>query len=632
MIRTVVRTKEKPVIVIATDNSSSMVFGKDSAFVLNNLGQSLGELAAQLGDDYEVARYSFGEQVIQGDSIDFSDKMTDISAFFNEINNRYYNRNLGAVVIASDGIYNSGADPYHLVRDAAYPVYTINTGDTNQLRDLLIKQVNYNRLAYKGNRFPIEILLQAHESAGESGRIRVLQNETEIMSQDVRFISDKQLVTLPVSAIANESGKLRFRIVVDPIPGEVNETNNAREIIVEVKEGKEKVAILANSPHPDLAAIERAIGNSSNFETELYFSGEFNKNISDYSLFILHQIPSVNDPAKKFLADLAKMNVPVLYIIGNQSDIPAFNGQKSGLSLTGFNNSFNESLPVFNPDFPLFISSESLKQLLQIVPPLNTPFAQYITGNAAYTFARQAIGTSVTSMPLILFNQNPERKTGIITGEGIWRWRMADFYRNGNQLAFDELIGKMVQYLAVKGEKSRFRVSVRDYFAENEDIEFGATLFNESYELINDKLVTIAIAGEDGKKFEFEFSPSGDTYQLNAGNFKPGIYTYQASAETGTGALKQQGSYIISALNLEDINTVANHRLLNSLARITGGSGISTDRISEISDLIKSRQDVKPVTYTRKRFTDLVSFFPLLILIISMLSVEWFLRKFYGSY
>ncbi|MBK9358967.1 MAG: VWA domain-containing protein [Bacteroidales bacterium] len=632
MIKTIVRTTEKPVVVIAVDNSGSMILGKDSLFVMNELSEKLDDLAGQLGDDFDLVRYTFGEQVIRNDSLDFSGKLTDISAFITQLNNRYYNRNLGAVILASDGIYNVGSDPSYLVRDVSYPVYTINTGDTNQHRDLLIKRINYNRLAYKGNRFPIEILVQAYESAGESSLVKVYHKEVEIFSEEIRFISDKQVVTIPVTAAAEETGKLRFRINIEPIDGEANESNNTREIVIEVKEGRQKIAIVGNSPHPDLAAIERALGNSNNFETELFFADNFTENPANFSLFILHQLPSVTNQSSKLLGELARLNVPVLYILGNQSDISLFNAQKSGLSLSGFNNSFNESLPVFNADFPLFISSENLKQLLQIVPPLNTPFAKYSIGNAAYIYANQAIGASATSMPLIFFNQNPDRRTGVIAGEGIWRWRLADYSKNQNQLAFDELFGKMAQYLAVKDVKSRFRVSARDFYAENENIEFGATLFNESYELINDKLVTLVIIGEDGKKYEFEFTPAGESYQLNAGNFKPGIFRFQASAETGTGTLMQQGSFVITALNLEDINTVANHKLLNTMAELTGGSGFDPGRIPDIANIIKSRKDIKPVTYVRKRYTDLISFLPLLLLIIGLLGTEWFLRKYYGSY
>jgi hypothetical protein len=632
MVKTIVRTSEKPVVVIGIDNSRSMLINPDSGFVRNGLGDQIKKLEASLGKDFEVIKYTFGDEVKSGDTLNYTGNLTDIAALIKQINNRFYNRNLGAVIMATDGIYNSGSDPTYLVQDVSYPIYTINIGDTNQYRDLLIKRINFNRVAYKGNRFPIEIIVQGFESAGETSRLKVMQGDIEVFSQDLRFISDKQVITVSVMANANEFGKLRYRVSLEVLKGETNITNNAREIIVEVRESRQKIAIVANAPHPDLAAIERAIGNSNNFETELYFGDNFTKYPADYSLFILHQLPSQTNKASKLTGDLGNLKIPVLYILGNQSDVVGFNNQRTGLSLSGFNGIYNESLPVLNNNFPLFINSENLQQLLREVPPLLSPFAKYTLGNATYVYAYQGIGTSATAMPLIFFNQNPEQRVGVIAGEGIWRWRLTDYSKNSNQIAFDELIGKMVQYLAMKDEKSRFRVSVRDYYAENENIEFGATLFNESFELINDKLVTISINGEDKKNYQFEFSPLSEAYYLNAGNFPPGIYSYEASAETGTGMLLQQGTFIITALNLEDVNTVANHRLLNTIASITGGVGVSPDKIQELSEMINSRDDMKPVTYARKRFTDLISFYPLLLLILAFLSTEWFLRKYHGSY
>lgn len=632
MVKTIIRTTEKPTVVIAIDNSRSMIMGPDSSFVKNSLQEQLNKLSSELGDDFTISKYTFGEQVKPDDSPGFGDNLTNIADFFKQINNRFYNRNVGAVIIATDGIYNSGSDPAYTIRNFSYPVYAVNIGDTSQQRDLLIKRVNFNRVAYKGNRFPIEILVQAFEAASETSRLKVVKDGNEVFTQEIRFASDKQLLVVPVMAQADEVGKMRFRITIEAIKGETNRSNNSRDIIVEVKESKQKIAIVSNAPHPDLAAIERAIGNSNNFETQLFSAENFNSNPADYSLFILHQLPSVSNPASKLLSEITRLNIPVLYILGNQSDISGFNNQKTGLSLSGYSNSNNEALPVYNNNFPLFITSENLKQLLQGVPPLLSPFAKYTLGNAAYVYASQGIGKSVTAMPLIFFNQGTDRRIGVIAGEGIWKWRLADYAKNNNQTAFDELIGKMVQYLAVKADKSRFRVSVREYYAENENLELGATLFNESYELINDKLITIDITGDDKKKYEFEFSPMGEAYSLNAGNFPPGIYSYEAKAETGTGVLKQNGTFIISALNIEDVNTVANHRLLNTIAKLTGGEGIEPGRISALASIIKDRGDVKPVTYARKRFTDLISFYPLLLLIISLLSIEWFLRKYHGSY
>lgn len=632
MVRTSVRNTEKPVVVIGIDNSRSMTESTDSAFVRKQLRSQLAQLAENMGSDFEVVTYTFGEEVKVNDSVDFSENMSDIGSFVSQVSTRYFNRNLGAMVMATDGIYNTGSDPAYQADDLPFPVFTIKTGDTTQRRDILIKKVNYNRTAYKGNRFPLELLIQAFEASGKGSRLEVTQNGAAIYSQDMRFNSDKQLITVPVMANANETGKVKFRILVNPVEGEVNESNNVREIIVEVKESRQKIAIIANSPHPDLAAIERSLGNSNNFETNLFPDGNFTGNLSDYSMIVLHQLPSQTNRMTREMAEIERLGIPVLSILGSQSDISAFNSILAGVQISGFNGLYNEALPVINPSFALFVVSEDIRQLLRDVPPLISPFGKYTVTNASNVLASQVIGASSTNIPLIVFSQLPGKRAGVIAGEGLWKWRFSDFQKNNNHLAFDELFGKIMQYMVIREEKGRFRVSHRDFYAENESIEFGATLLNETGELINDPLVKMTITGDDGKKYEFEFSAVGETYALNAGSLRPGLYEFTATAGSGDGLLVQRGSYVVTALNLEDINTVANHRILNRLSFLTGGKSISPAETASLAELIRSREDMKPVTYTRKRYTDLLNFYPLLLLIIALMGAEWFLRKYHGSY
>ena len=140
------------------------------------------------------------------------------------------------------------------------------------------------------------------------------------------------------------------------------------------------------------------------------------------------------------------------------------------------------------------------------------------------------------------------------------------------------------------------------------------------------------ITNEDGKEFNYSFTTNGLIYQLSAGSLPAGLYSFKAQTDPGTGVVTRSGNFVVSPLNLEDVNTVANHRLLNAMASETGGTSFVPADVQKIIEVIKNREDIKPVVYSKKRYTDLVDFFPLLMLIILLMGVEWFLRKFHGSY
>ena len=632
LIKTIGRSTEKPTVVIGVDNSSSMFAGNDSLFLSSDLPKFYEQLKSGLANNFEVRFYTFGQDVVQSDKPDFKDAKTDISSFISSINTEFYNRNLGAMVLLSDGIYNAGENPLYALRNSMYPVFTVKFGDTTVKRDLIISGVNHNRYAYKGNRFPVEVKVHAREAAGASTNLTVYQDGKEIFSRPIKVSSANQVFTIPFFIEAGETGLKKYSIALEAIPDEINTTNNRREIFVEIKEMRQKVALVAASPHPDLAALKRALENSNNYQVDLFMAADFNAKVTDYSLFILHQLPSAANQSNRLTDEIIKNKIPVLFILGSQSDLSRLNQFKTGLTLSGFNQSTNEALPMLNKDFPLFMLSTPMEKLFAVLPPLISPFANYQISNATYILAYQKLGQAITNIPLIAFTQTAEVRYGIIAGEGIWKWRMQDFATNATHQTFDDLINKTVQYLSQPGDKGNFRLYWNNYYAENEPVDFSARLYNDTDEPITGPEVEMQITNEDGKEFNYSFTTNGLIYQLSAGSLPAGLYSFKAQTDPGTGVVIRSGNFVVSPLNLEDVNTVANHRLLNAMASETGGTSFVPADVQKIIEVIKNREDIKPVVYSKKRYTDLVDFFPLLMLIILLMGVEWFLRKFHGSY
>jgi hypothetical protein len=55
-------------------------------------------------------------------------------------------------------------------------------------------------------------------------------------------------------------------------------------------------------------------------------------------------------------------------------------------------------------------------------------------------------------------------------------------------------------------------------------------------------------------------------------------------------------------------------------------------KMNEIGSKINAREDIKPVIYTQKRFSDLVGNLWVFVVLLVLLSAEWFIRKRYGIY
>jgi hypothetical protein len=632
LLKSVFTTTEKPVIILAQDNSRSLLIGKDSAYYRKEYPGRFRKLANQLEKDYQVRIYSFGDKVRPDVDFSFAERQTDISSLFDELLTNYSNRNVGAMLLASDGLYNKGLNPLYASAAIKFPVYTLALGDTAVQKDIFIRKVNFNRMAYLGNSFPVEVKIGAHLCGGMKSVLTVTDGQGTVFSQNLSIPDDNFSQTIRIRLDAKKEGLQRYRIRIAALENEISTANNVQDIFIDVLDSKQKVLMLSLSPHPDIAAIREAIESNFNYQVDYFPVNKFTGQVGEYNLLILHQLPGKGKMAANVIAAAKKNKIPVLYILGSQSDFTAFNRQEAGIRIMAEENSFNEAVPVLNEDFALFTIDDKIRNAADNFPPLIAPFGEYKVLTSANALFYQKIQSLVTNYPLVLFSQTLNEKSGVIAGEGIWRWRLEDYLKTGNHDAFNELITKMVQFLSVKVNKSFFRITGENNFMENQPVEFDAEVYNQSYEPVNEPEVEMKITNSQGKNFDYVFSKTADAYHLNAGVLPVDNYTYKAKVRVGDMLYTVSGEFTVSPLNIELVNTIADHTLLYQLAVKHDGKMLQLQEMDAFPEILKKREDIKTITYTEKRYKDLVNIPWVLLLILGLLATEWFVRKYNGSY
>lgn len=629
LLKTITREVEKPVIIVAQDNSESLVVGKDSTFYKDQYKKDLQKLIEELGEKYEVRSYSFGDKVKELgniDSLKFSEKQTNISSFFDEIETRYTNRNVGAIIIATDGLYNKGSNPVYSTSKLKLPVYTIALGDTIIKKDLILSKVDHNRIAYLGNQFPFEIVIDAKQLKGKTSTLIVSKGNANLFSQSVNINTDSYTTTIPVLLDAKEVGLQHYKVKLSTISDEISTVNNVRDVFVDVLDARQKILILASAPHPDIAALKEALAANQNYEVESYTSDNFDKPLKKYNLAILYQIPNTANNSAKYLSDLMAANIPVWSFSGSSALF------KNDLTLLSPSPKTNECEPVLEESFPLFTISDEFKTAVKDFPAVLCPFGSTQKDNNGSALFYQRIGIVDTKTPMMTFSTIGENKIALFNGEGIWKWRLQDFASHGNHDLFNEFVSKTVQYLSVKVDKSFFRVIGKNNFLENEPIEFESEVYNESYELINTPDVNIVITNSENKKYPFNFSKTSNAYRLNAGMLPVGEYKYDAKVKVGEKIYNQRGEFSVSPLQVEWTNTTADHQLLFSLAKKNNGEMIYPNEMEKLSDKLNKRDDIKSVSYSEKKLNDLINLKWIFFIILLLISIEWFIRKRNGAY
>ncbi len=616
---------EKPTIVIGIDNSRSMLLTDDSVWYRKTLPGEVTQLVSALQKKCDVKLYSVDDKLTTGFNAGFDGAKTDLSLFFNEVSTRYANRNAAAVVLITDGIYNAGTDPFYAAQKIPFPVYTVALGDTSLKKDIAIRKVTVNKIAYKGDKFPVEVLVGMNKCSGLKSKLTISRGSHILDTKEIRAGSDRSTQKITFLLEAAETGTVKYSLHIDELEGEGSKQNNHTDFLVEVLESRQKIALVAEAPHPDITAIQKALEGSSHFEIEMISPDALPHTFEKYDLVILNQVPSITRVSD--ISSLLRSKVSLLVILGSQTDINAFNAMKTGLVINQSMDGFSESQTCYNPEFSLFTMNNSDLSVFKEFPPLQCPFGLYQVSPMAEVLFTQKMGSVATKSPLVMFSRTADRKIGIIAGENIWRWRISDFIQQSNHEAFDLWIDKMAQYLSTKEDKSFFRVHIENKVYENEPVGIEAELYNASYELINQPDVKITITDGDNKSYPFIFSKTLKSYYLNAGNFPAGEYAYKATVKAGTGAYEKTGKFFIEKVNIENSNLIADHNLLFRIAAAHDGEMLTRDDIGKLAGLILARQDIRSVSISQKRLSDLIGNPWLFALIVLLLTAEWVIRK-----
>ncbi len=630
IIKSLGKTIEQPIIVYAQDNSASVSSDNE---IIKLFSESIFNFFKNKEEKYIFKTYSFGDKTLQSDSFNLSDKQTDIAQLISEIKNKYYHRNIGAVILSSDGIYNKGTNPISEINDVNFPIYTIALGDTTIKGDLILTNVKHNKIAFLKNTYPVQVSVKAKKLKGKRSEIQIFNNGKLIKSQRITINKDDFFKNYNFEIKANKLGFHKLKIKLKELTGEVNFKNNTKQIITEVTDSKQKVLILANSPHPDISAIRQALELNQNFETDFFLANKFTKSVQGYNLIILHQLPSRYNSGTAVLSQIAKSNIPVLYILGGQSSLQKFDNLNTGLTTGAYANSADEVQGTLNKNFTLFEINPDIETISLNAPPMLSAFGTYKTvGDAQILFSRKVKNIN-TGLPLIVFNSSiGGKKTAVITGEGLWRWRIYDYKLNKNHYLFNELINKTVQYLTQRETKEHFKVIADKIIPENQDVIIKAKVFDDNFELINKGDVKIQLIDSAKQVKDYVFEKNGKSYKLNISKLPVGDYSWKAETVFKGKKYKKEGIFSVIPLNIEAENSTANHNILFKISENTGGKLFYPKQIDALLKTIQDNENIVAVSYSEKKTESLINYKVLFFLILALLSAEWFMRKFHGGY
>lgn len=608
----------KPVLSLLIDNSNSVSFFKEDKNVVRFIKEL--ESNQQIQQKFNVQKFSFATDIELLDTLDFTEKQTNISNAIKGINELQKNK-ISPIVLITDGNQTVGRD-YEFI-NTAQTIYPIVLGDTTTYKDVKIKQLNVNKYSYIKNKFPVEVILNYEGNENVTTQFSIFSKGKSVFKKNVRFSALKKSVTVVANLTSTEEGIHYYSASISKIEDEKNIKNNTKSFSVEVIDQQTKVLLLTSVLHPDLGAFKNAIESNKQRDVNIYHIDNFNGVLQDYQLIILFQL---NNKFNKIINQIKAKNLNYLLVSGANTDWNFINRNDLGFRKNAINETENYGA-VFNRSFLTFLQEDIG---FNNYPPLKDKYGEVNFTKEHQTLLYQNINGLETQQPLLaVFDQN-NQKGGVLFGEGIWRWRANSFLTSNSFKDFDKLISNIVQYLSSNKKRNRLEVEAASLYAANATIHFSAFYTDKNYQFDPRADLEITITNTATKTVtKVPFSLINNAFKADIENLSPGDYTYTVTALGQN--ISKSGSFKITDYNIEEQFTNANHLKLEKLANNSQGKLFYKNQIDKITEELLNHKAFFTVQKAEKKQVNLIDWQWILFFVIAIFTIEWFLRKYFGK-
>ncbi len=611
---------QKPTLVIAIDNSSSIKHLDQDQSIISFI-EEIKEKDA-LTDRFNVVYYSFSSEL--NDSLDYSfdQKQTNISKVLDDLSQIYKNT-IAPIILVTDGNQTYGKDYQYSSIGYQQNIFPIISGDTTAVLDTKIQQLNVNRYAYLKNKFPVEIILNYSGDENVNTRLVLQSGNSTVYSQPISFSSKENSKVINFTLPASTPGVVKYTARLEPLTNEKNTINNTKTFAVEIIDQKTNVLLVSDIVHPDLGAIKKSIESNERRNITITAPIETkNINLDDYQLVILYQ---PNSRFREVYEKLKTLRKNYFTITGSNTD---------WFFLNTIQNRYTQEItrqteyyvPRFNTNYGAFLLDNTG---FEEYPPLIGTFGE-ISFNTNYDpLLYRTISNIETDDPLLGTIEDDGIREAVLFGSGLWRWRAQNYLDAKNFKDFDDFFGKLIQYLASNKRKSRLNTISESFYYGNAGIKINAEYFTKNYEFDRRATLRITIKNKDTEATQtIPMILKNNTYEVDLSSISAGNYEYTVTVAGEN--ISRSGSFSVLEYNVEQQYLNADVTKLRQLATNTNGKSYYLNQIDFLVEDLAKDQRYQAIQKSKENVVSLIDWKYLLAIVILLLAVEWFARKYNG--
>ena len=628
---------------------------------------------SRLEEKFKTNLYGFAgalSAVKDGNDLNGNGHSSDLAGALDETIKRSSGMPLSAVVIASDGASNVPRDLAATLRELRardISVFTVGVGNTTRPMDAELTRVNMPRRVLVGSRLNIEAFVALTGYGATRVLLAIREDGRAVKTEEFSFRgNDTQAVNLEI--VPTTPGIHRYTVEITPLDSELTVENNKQDALVEVIQGPMRILYVEGEPRWELGKIrESLLPNEKNItlvclqrtgENKFYRQGVGNQTelvsgfpkteeeLFAYDALIIGSVEAgffSADELRNIEAFVARRGGGLLALGGRL----AFDGGKYKgttleellpVSLTGNPiDDANSFLPVYKPQLTAAGQNHPITRLnddhgqnqksWNELPPISVSevLMGVKPGASVLLEAKKVDGSSSQLVPLLIQQRYGRGQTLALTASDTWRWRMR---MDSKSTAHETFWRQMLRYL-VSGTPLQTEVtSEQDVYALDDTVRIVADIRDKKYNAVTDARATARVTKPSGVNVEvplkFTTLNGVNTYD---GEFKVdelGQHKIELVGSSGTlGQLNAKSDLLVSDLNREFYGAAQNSDLLKRVATETGGKYYTPSEAQKLLDDLTYRQSPYSERVTKDLWDMPINF----MLIVGLLSAEWFLRK-----
>ena len=633
---------------------------------------------ARLAEKFKTDLYGFSGEVNKlkdGSELYGEGTSSDPGGAISEAVKRSAGVPLSAIVLVTDGAANVPRDlasELRVLRARNLPVFTVGVGSTTRPMDAEMVRVNVPRRVLVGSSVNVEAFVRLSGYGATKVLIGVREDGRAIKTEEFSLRGNEtEAVNLEI--VPSAPGTHHYTFEITPLEGELTLKNNRQEALIEVIEGPLKVLYIEGEPRWELGKLREALrrneknvtlisiqrtgenkfyrqgitgeqelaGGFPQTEEELFAYQGLLLGSVEASFFTIEQLRHIEAFVARRGGGLLAIGGRLAFDGGKYAGTPVADllplvlDQRAGSTADTFNPIFKAMLTARGSTHPIMRLNEDRalsQKIWNDLPLISVPEAlnNVKPGATVLLEARRMSSdgkqtTSTAAVPLLAQQRYGRGQALAFTASDTWRWQMK---MDSKSNAHETFWRQMLRYLVSTTPNQTEVAAERDIYGLNDTVRIIADIRDQKYHPVSDARATARVVKPSGASIVVPLSfTARDGANVYAGELKAdelGRHHIELNANgSGIGTVTAQSDFMVAELNREFYDATQNADLLKRIAAETGGKYYTLDQAQSLVDDLTYRQTDNSERVTKDLWDMPINF----LLLVALVSAEWFLRK-----